>query len=91
MEMEAIMSLVKENFVALIPVLYVVGTFLKKTEKVNDKWIPLTLMGVGIVLAMPLADYSAGVVLGVIEGIVQGVLVAGGAVLANQVVKQAQK
>ena len=56
----------------------------KGTEKVSDKYIPIILLPVGIILAMLLVGFTA-------NGFIQGVLVTGVAVYANQLVKQALK
>ena len=49
--MEEIMSYVKPELLILVPVLYFIGAALKRSA-VPDKWIPLTLGGAGVVLAV---------------------------------------
>lgn len=79
-----IIDFIAENTYVLVPVLYIIGVFLKKAEFVADKYIPLILMGCGIVLGLLVVPDK-------VQGIIQGVLVAGAAVLGNQVYKQMTK
>ena len=69
------LDFIMEHALILIPVLNVLGLIFKKTEKVPDKFIPLILLGFGILGAFA----------------VQGVLVTGVAVYGEQVVKQLKK
>lgn len=79
------LSYITENALILIPVLNIIGMILKGIEKVNDKYIPLILLPIGIGLSMGvMGSISA-------QAIVQGVLVTGASVYAHQVVKQIQK
>lgn len=95
--MEVILNYVKPELVVLAVVLYLVGLALKKTQKVKDKFIPLILGIVGILLALiwVLAtselDGVQQIMLAVFTAIVQGVLVAGLSTYANQIIKQASK
>lgn len=82
--MENIMNYIAENALILIPVLYVLGYILKGTEKVDDKYIPIILLPVGIVLAMLIVGFD-------VNGFIQGVLITGAAVYVNQLVKQISK
>lgn len=82
--MENIMNYIAENALILIPVLYVLGYMLKGTEKVDDKYIPIILLPVGIILAMLIVGFD-------VNGFIQGVLITGAAVYANQLVKQISK
>lgn len=82
--MENLMSYVMDNALILIPVLYVLGAILKGTEKVEDKYIPVILLPVGIVLAMLIVGFN-------VNGFIQGILVTGATVYANQLVKQVNK
>ena len=95
--MEQIMNYVKPELVVVAIVLYFIGMGLKKTEKVSDKYIPLILGGIGIVLCAVwvLATCTLGsgqdIAMAVFTAIVQGVLVAGLSTYINQIVKQAKK
>lgn len=82
--MEILKDYILDNALILIPVIYVIGVILKGTELIKDKYIPVILLPIGIVLAMLLVGFN-------VNGFIQGVLVTGVAVYANQIVKQALK
>lgn len=75
---------ITENALILIPVLNIVGVILKDTEKIPDKFIPIILLGFGVLGAVAIMGITP-------ESVVQGVLVTGTAVYGNQVVKQLKK
>lgn len=82
---------VKTELLVLIPVLYAIGEFIK-ASKINDKFIPLIIGGIGIVLAsiyVISADGFSGMTF--FSGITQGILCAGCAVYGNQIFKQLGK
>ncbi|MFQ8688392.1 MAG: phage holin family protein [Blautia sp.] len=95
--MDQIMNYVKPELLVLAVVLYFIGMGLKKAQAVNDKYIPLTLGGTGVVLCgiWVLATCPLGtgqeIAMAVFTAIVQGILVAGLSTYVNQVVKQAGK
>jgi len=72
--------LVKEVYI-LIPVLYVIGVFLKKIPKLADWLIPWILLGLGMIGGFFLAGMN-------VHGILQGILAAGASVFTNQLYKQ---
>ena len=82
--MEMLKDYILDNAVILIPVIYVIGAILKGTELIKDKYIPVILLPIGIVLGMLIVGFT-------VNGFIQGVLVTGVAVYANQLVKQALK
>ena len=82
--MENLINYVMDNALILIPVIYVLGMMLKGTEKVSDKYIPIILLPIGVILAMLIVGFT-------VNGFIQGVLVVGVAVYANQLIKQALK
>ena len=82
--MEMLKDYILDNALILIPVIYVLGMMLKGTEKVSDKYIPIILLPIGVILAMFIVGFN-------VNGFIQGVLVTGVAVYANQLVKQALK
>ena len=97
MGMEQIVEYVKPELLVLAVVLYFVGMGLKKAQTMPDKYIPVSLGAIGIVLS---AVYVVGtcplgtgqeIAIAVFTSIVQGVLVAGLSTYVNQVIKQAQK
>ncbi|MNI85846.1 hypothetical protein D3C73_1428740 [compost metagenome] len=77
-------SLITDNALILVPALYILGMIFKGTEKIQDKYIPLILLPIGIAGAIALIGFS-------VQGFVQGILVVGAAVYANQLVKQFKK
>lgn len=94
---EQIMNYVKPELIVVAVVLYFVGAGLKKSEAVADKYIPIILGAVGVVLcaiwvlATCPIDTGQNVAMAVFTAIVQGILVAGLSTYVNQIIKQAQK
>lgn len=95
--MEQIMNYVKPELIVVAVVLYFVGMGLKKAEAIKDKYIPLILGGVGVVLCAiwvlatcPL-DTGQNIAMAIFTAIVQGILVAGLSTYVNQIIKQVQK
>lgn len=87
---------IKTELLVLIPVLYFIGAGLKKS-KVADRWIPLALGLVGVILSAvwvlateDVADISQ-LAAAVFTAVTQGVLVAGASVYANQIYLQVKK
>jgi len=72
--------IIKDSYI-LVPVLYVIGVFLKRTPKIPDWLIPWILLGLGMIGAFFLSGMK-------LSGVLQGVLVAGVTVFANQLYKQ---
>lgn len=95
--MEQIMNYIKPELIVVAVVLYFVGMWLKKAQAVKDKYIPLILGGIGIILCAiwVLATSTIGtgqdIAMAVFTTIVQGILVAGVSTYINQIVKQSQK
>lgn len=78
----------------LIVVIYVVGIFLKKIDKVKDNYITIILMIFGITFAILLdvinSQYKVALDV-IVNGILQGILCWGVAVGVNQTAKQLGK
>lgn len=93
---ELMKEFIKPEILVLVPVLYLVGAGLKKSE-LADRLIPATLGLAGVLLAamyIAATGVFAGaqdVIAGVFAALTQGVLCAGASVYVNQVVKQAGK
>lgn len=92
-----IKDFIKPELLVLIPVLYIVGHGFKKTSLIKDKFIPLLLGSISILLA-GLYTFATSDVNGIKEitmaiftAITQGILIAGASVYANQIYKQLQK
>lgn len=94
---ELIKEFIKPELLILIPVLYIIGVGLKKSNVIANKRIPLFLGLMGVVLALlyiGATNYPAdlpGALLMVFTGITQGILAAGASVYVNQLVKQSGK
>ena len=83
---------IKAELLVLIPMLVVIGAVLKKTEMIKDKYIPLILTVASLLMSCLYVLGTEGVnTASVFTAITQGFLCTGGAVLANQYVKQANK
>ena len=82
--METIKEFVIDQALIIIPVLYVIGTIIKGTEKINDKYIPLILLPISIFFCLFVVSFN-------IQGVIQGILVCGTAVYVNQLLVQAKK
>nr|DAV66845.1 MAG TPA: holin [Caudoviricetes sp.] len=95
--MEQIMNYVKPELIVVAVVLYFIGTGLKQSQTVKDKYIPLILGGIGIVLCavwvIASCPISTGqeIAMAVFTAIVQGILVAGLSTYVNQTIKQIGK
>ena len=78
------MEYIIENCLILIPVLYVIGAILKGIEVIKDKYIPLIILPIGIVLAIAIQGFN-------VNAVIQGILVVGVTVYGNQLFKQISK
>lgn len=87
-----IQDFIQPELVVAVPVLYIIGAALKKTEKVKDKNIPAILTGIGVSLALLYTIACSGISgAAVFTGICQGVLCAGASVYVNQIYKQTKE
>lgn len=93
---EMLKEFIKPELLVLIPVLYLYGAAIKKSE-VADKHIPCILGITSIVLCFIFVAGTSVIdgwqegLMAVFSGITQGVLCAGASVYVNQIVKQAGK
>ncbi|MBQ8896015.1 MAG: phage holin family protein [Clostridia bacterium] len=91
-----ITSYIEPKLLILIPVLYMLGLMIKKSE-INDKYIPLILGVMGIILATVYSLIGnelkgAEKLLSVIfAGVTQGLLCASASVYANNIFKQMKR
>ena len=82
---------VKPELSLLIVMLYGLGMILKDT-KIKDKYIPLILTVISVILASLYVIGTSGFsALNIFSGIVQGVLCAATSVYGNQLLKQFKK
>ena len=76
--------LIEEAFI-MIPVLWIVIEAVKRTEKVDSKWLPLILLGLSVAFTpLVLGGYTP-------NSIVQAVLVAGAEMLGYQIVDKVRE
>lgn len=80
-----ILNYILENRLVLVPVLYIVGEFIKRTEYIKDKFIPIIILVVSVVFSILMGGDT------IINNVIQGILVAGTTVLGNQMIKQVGK
>lgn len=96
--MDYISQYIKPELLTLIPVLYFIGAGFKNSSMVKDKYIPIILMFIGISLSLlwimgtnetpaSVKDWSSFAFI----GITQGVLLAGGSVFVENLIKQSLK
>lgn len=74
-----ILSYIMDNKLILIPVLYIINYIIKKTMVIPDKFLPLLLLALGIILSVLMGG-------DIVNNIVQGILVTGATVLTDQIV-----
>lgn len=86
--MDIIMEYINQENLILVPVIYILGIFLKRFSKFNDKYIPITLLLIASILSFLINNVFSLVALG--NSIIQGILITGVAVLGNQLYKQMQ-
>ena len=95
--MEQILNYVKPELVVVAIALYFVWIGLKNTEKVADKYIPVILGIIGIVICgiyvVATCDLKGtqNIAMAIFTAIVQGILVAGLSNYVNQLIKQMNK
>lgn len=95
--MEQILNYVKPELLVVAVVLYFIGMALKKAQTFKDKYIPLILGVIGIVLCaiwvLGTSPLNTGqdIAMAIFTAIVQGILVAGLSTYINQVIKQTNK
>ena len=95
--MDYLTDYIKPELLVLIPVLYLIGMGLKKSQSVADRKIPLILGACGVLLAAvyvlaaaPISGWQSGMA-ALFTAVTQGVLCAGGSVYVHQLLKQQGK
>lgn len=81
--MEIINEYIIEQALIIIPVLLILGAFIKATPKVMDWIIPYVLLVLGVAFTIALLGLH-------IDAVIQGVLVSGAAVFGHQLYAQAK-
>lgn len=95
--MEQITNYVKPELIVVAIVLYFTGMALKQAQAVRDKYIPLILGGISIVIcaiyvfATCTCSNDQDVAMAIFTAITQGILIAGLSTYVNQIAKQVNK
>ena len=95
--MEQLANYVKPELIVVAIALYFVGMALKQAQAVKDKYIPLILGGVSIVICaiyvFSTCTCSSGqdIAMAIFTAVTQGILIAGLSTYVNQIVKQTNK
>lgn len=84
MEYQLIEAFIEESAFILIPVIYIIGMFLKTIEFIKDKYIPFILLCIAIIISIALNGFN-------VNSILQAILCSGLAVFFNQSIKQLKK
>lgn len=95
--MEQLTNYVKPELIVVAIALYFVGMALKQAQAVKDKYIPLILGGVSIVICaiyvFATCTCSSGqdIAMAIFTAVTQGILIVGLSTYVNQIVKQTNK
>ncbi len=88
---------IKPELLVVVIVLYFIETGLKKTELIKDKFIPIILGGIGIlisaiyVIATSQINVYQEVMMAIFTSIIQGILVAGISVYVKKLIQNRKK
>lgn len=89
MDSEQLAMLIRPELFILVPVLNMIGVYIKKTGLIKNWAIPITLGALGIIVSILVLGFDKGFTPSVIlDGILQGILSAGLAVYAHQLTVQ---
>lgn len=78
--LEELQNIISEEVVILIPMCYVIGLYLKKSE-LPDKLIPWCVLIIGII-------FSSIILNDIVQGCIQGTIISSVCVFGNQLWKQ---
>lgn len=93
---DAFKDFIKPELIILIPVLYLIGCGIKKSE-IKDKYIPVLLGLIGVifaglyVFATCSVNGAKDIAMAIFTALTQGILTAGASVYFNQIYKQLNK
>jgi predicted neutral ceramidase superfamily lipid hydrolase len=79
-----IMSFIPEQLMIIVVTLYVLGVACKSIPKIDDRYIPIILLAIGVVLSVCLVGFN-------VTSVMQGILCWGVSIGANQTFKQLKK
>ena len=95
--MELLMNYIKPELIIVAIALYFIGVWIKGTEYIKDKWIPVILGIVSIIICAiwvlattPIGSGQA-LLMAIFTSIIQGILVAALSTYVNQLIKQYNK
>ena len=95
--MEILTNYIKPELIIVAIALYFVGMWIKGTEFIKDKWIPMILGIAGIVICAiwvmantPIRTWQE-LLMAIFTSIIQGILVAALSTYVNQLIKQHNK
>lgn len=95
--MEQIINYVKPELVVVSIALYFLGIWMKNSQRIKDKDIPILLGGIGTIICgmyvIATCDLAGmqNISMALFTAIVQGILVAGLSTYVNQIIKQIGK
>ncbi len=95
--MEQMVDYIKPELLIVALVLYFMGIFLKEAQAIKDKYIPLILGGISILICAVYVFASSDFknlqdgAMGIFTALTQGILTAGLSTYINQVLKQMRK
>ena len=95
--MELLMNYIKPELIIVAIALYFIGIWIKGTDSIKDKWIPVILGIVSIaicaiwVLATTPIGSGQELLMAIFTAIIQGILVAALSTYVNQLIKQYNK
>ena len=81
MDLSLIEKFISEYALILIPTIYLLGMFIKETVFIADRFIPLVLLFIAIILSCLLNGFN-------VDSVIQAILCCGVAVYFNQLYKQ---
>ena len=95
--MELLMNYIKPELIIVAIALYFVGIWIKGTESIKDKWIPVILgiasiiiCAIWVLATTPIGSVQA-LLMAIFTAIIQGILVAALSTYVNQLIKQHNK
>lgn len=89
--MEFAFEYIKPDFLVIVAALFILGRFLKQIQKLPNKYIPIILSGIGIIISslnvIGTCEGCEKISLIIYDSITQGILCAGMAVYSYEVIK----
>jgi hypothetical protein len=82
--LDDLIEYINSNLMFLIPVLWIIGYFLKKTTKIKNNLIPWILLIFAEISIILIQGFKY-------QDVLQGILITGAAVLGHQLLNQSKK